>query len=87
MYGQAFSRSTLFPVTKRRPTESFGTHVYNTSNNIFKFTKLRSALQRIKLDIEIVDLILKPMTRSDLTELTRSVGRRKRGLSSVLKDS
>ena len=57
-YTRALFRNQLYfsATIKRHPTKSFGTRVYNTSNNIS--TKLQ--FQRIKLHLEIVNL--KPMT-------------------------
>ena len=47
-----FRDQLYFSATKQRRTKSFGTHIYNTSNN----TSTKLQLQQIKLHIEIVNL-------------------------------
>ena len=51
-----FRDQLYFSATKQRRTKSFGTHVYNTSNN----TSTKLQLQQIKLHSEIFNL--KPVT-------------------------
>ena len=59
-----FRDQLYFSTTKQCRTKSFGTHVHNTSNN----TSTKLQLQRIKLHIEIVNLI--PVTPTTILLLT-----------------
>ena len=65
-----FRDQLYFSTTKQRRTKSFGTHVYNTSNN----TSTKLQLQRIKLHIEIINL--KPVTPTTILLPTLTFARK-----------
>ena len=72
-----FRDQRYFSTTKQRRTKSFGTHVHNTSNN----TSTKLQLQRIKLQVHIEIINLKPVTPT--TILLRVFGRRRSPFSKI----